>query len=61
MDKMTVYILESIKKTNKKIGLLALGLGLFIHYTDKRMTKMNKRISELEDKIILLKEGESET
>ncbi len=61
MDKMTVYILESMKKTNKKVGLLALGLGLFIHYADKQMVKMNKRISELEDEIISLKEGESET
>ena len=59
MDKMAVYILKSLKNTNKKVGLLALGLGLFIHYADKRMTMMDKRISELENEVISLKERES--
>lgn len=61
MDRIAVYVLEQLRKTNSRTGLLVVGFGAYVIFSEKRRAEALRKISELEkktDTLILEKERE---
>ena len=62
MDKIVVYMLEQLRRTNSRTRVLAAGFAAYVIFSEKRRKDAIDRISELEKKAYtLISEKERET